>query len=217
MRSKRFWKLETRCELADRLGYNSCIDSGYHIQGRRDYGTREISDMRMENKNVEKQISPDEIDAKIHNKVLTEERFLKWNIAIAAVFALLFLTIVILGIFRQNIRAVIIFGIITDVTAFAVIAYIEDYVKIKNKKYACYLCKVEEFIDHQYLRVNEDIIAVYDKADFGQPYVYPEEEDAEYDGREASFGDDRTDTEAILINSRDNNWYAFSMNWYRGI
>lgn len=170
----------------------------------------------MENKNIEKQISPDEIDAEIHKKVLTEERFLKWNIAIAAVFALLFLTMVILGILRQNIRVVIIFGAITAAIVFAVIAYAEDYVKIKSKKYACYLCKVQKFIDHQYLRVNEDIIAVYDKEDFRHIYAYPEEEEEPENGEEDPAEIPPAEIEAILINSRDNNWYAFSMNWYRG-
>lgn len=36
--------IEIRCELADSLGYNSYIDLGYHIEGRQDYGTREIAD-----------------------------------------------------------------------------------------------------------------------------------------------------------------------------
>lgn len=38
--------IEIRCELADSLGYNSYIDIGYHIEGRQDYGTREIADFR---------------------------------------------------------------------------------------------------------------------------------------------------------------------------
>lgn len=37
----------------------------------------------MENRNIEKQISPDEINAKIHQRILIEERFLKWNIGVA--------------------------------------------------------------------------------------------------------------------------------------
>ena len=38
--------IETRCELADSLGYDSYIQLGYDIQGRYDYGISEITDFR---------------------------------------------------------------------------------------------------------------------------------------------------------------------------
>ena len=47
--------IEIRCELADSLGYNSYIDLGYHIEGRQDYGTREIADFRS---NIQKYVTP---------------------------------------------------------------------------------------------------------------------------------------------------------------
>ena len=178
----------------------------------------------MENRNIEKQISPDEIDAQIHQRILTEERFLKWNIGAATVFAFLFLSVVVVGIFKQNVKAVIIFGIITAICMLAAIGYAEDYRKVKNRKYPCYLCKIENFIDNQYLRVNSDIKAIYSQEDFKDIYVYSEEDDDEEDweemqdaGEEDSDRESPKDIEAILINSAGNHWYAFSMNWYKGI
>lgn len=53
--------IEVRCELADSLGYNSYIDLGYHIQGRQDYGIREITDFRY---NIQKYITPAVADIK---------------------------------------------------------------------------------------------------------------------------------------------------------
>lgn len=50
-----------RCELADSLGYNSYVDLGYHIQGRQDYGTREITDFRH---TIQKYITPAVADIK---------------------------------------------------------------------------------------------------------------------------------------------------------
>ena len=47
--------IEIRCALADSLGYQSYIDLGYQIQGRWDYGTREIADFR---RNIQKQVTP---------------------------------------------------------------------------------------------------------------------------------------------------------------
>ncbi len=47
--------IEVRLELADSLGYNSYIDLGYRIEGRHDYGTREIADFRS---NIQKQVTP---------------------------------------------------------------------------------------------------------------------------------------------------------------
>lgn len=47
--------IDTRCELADSLGYDSYIDLGYHIEGRRDYGIREITDFC---RNIQKYITP---------------------------------------------------------------------------------------------------------------------------------------------------------------
>lgn len=47
--------IEIRCELADSLGYNSYIDLGYRIEGRQDYGTREIADFR---NNIQKYVTP---------------------------------------------------------------------------------------------------------------------------------------------------------------
>lgn len=171
----------------------------------------------MENRNIEKQISPDEIDAKIHQRILTEERFLKWNIGVATVVALSFLSAVVIGIVRQNTKAVIFVGIITVIIAIGAIGFVEDYRKIKNRKYPCYLCKIEEFLDYQYLRVNEDIIAVYSREDFRDIYVYSEAEEEIQDAGEEIFGRGTTkDIEAILINSVDDHWYAFSMKWYRG-
>lgn len=88
----------------------------------------------MENRNIKKQISPDEIDAKIHQRILIEERFLKWNIGVAAAFTLLFLAVFVIAIFKQNLK-----GIITVIITFADIGYISDYRKIKKRKYPCYL------------------------------------------------------------------------------
>ena len=53
--------IEIRCELADSLGYNSYIDLGYLIQGRRDYGIREIADFR---RNIQKYVTPAVADIK---------------------------------------------------------------------------------------------------------------------------------------------------------
>lgn len=53
--------IEIRCELADSLGYNSYVDLGYHIQGREEYGTREIADFRS---NIQKYITPVVADIK---------------------------------------------------------------------------------------------------------------------------------------------------------
>ena len=47
--------IEIRCELADSLGYNSYIDLGYRLEGRQDYGTREIADFRS---NIQKYVTP---------------------------------------------------------------------------------------------------------------------------------------------------------------
>lgn len=47
--------IEIRCELADSLGYNSYIDLGYRLEGRQDYGTREISDFR---RHIQKYVTP---------------------------------------------------------------------------------------------------------------------------------------------------------------
>lgn len=173
----------------------------------------------MENSNIERQISPDEIDAEIHQRILTEERFLKWKIGVSAVVTLGFLCIAIAGIFGQNSKAVIIFGIITVIIMFAVIGFAGDYRKIKKQTYPCYLCRIEEFIDNQYLRVNSDVKAIYSREDFRDVYLYEsEEEEAIQDSEEEDF--QRTppkEIEAILINSVDDHWYAFSMKWYRGV
>lgn len=56
--------IETRCELADSLGYDSYIDLGYRIQGRRDYGIREITEFR---ENIRKYITPVAADIKAGN------------------------------------------------------------------------------------------------------------------------------------------------------
>jgi len=53
--------IEIRCELADSLGYNSYIELGYHIQGRRDYGIREITDFRC---HIQKYVTPAVADIK---------------------------------------------------------------------------------------------------------------------------------------------------------
>ena len=53
--------IEIRCELADSFGYNSYIDLGYHIQGRQDYGMREITDFR---NHIQKCITPAVADIK---------------------------------------------------------------------------------------------------------------------------------------------------------
>ena len=169
----------------------------------------------MENRNIKKQISTNEIDAKIHQRILTEERFLKWNIGVAAAFTLLFLAVFVIGIFKQNLTGIIIFGIITVIIAFAAIGYVSDYRKIKKRKYSCYLCKIEEFIDDQYLRINSDVKAVYSKEDFKGIYVYSEEGEDEEESQDA--GKSPQNIEAVLINSVDDHWYAFSMKWYRGI
>lgn len=47
--------IEIRCELADSLGYDSYINLGYHIEGRRDYGTRETADFR---RRIQKCVTP---------------------------------------------------------------------------------------------------------------------------------------------------------------
>lgn len=47
--------IEIRCELAESLGYNSYMDLGYRIEGRQDYGTREIADFR---RNIQKYVTP---------------------------------------------------------------------------------------------------------------------------------------------------------------
>lgn len=158
----------------------------------------------MENRNIKKQISPDEIDAKIHQRILIEERFLKWNIGVAAAFTLLFLAVFVIAIFKQNLK-----GIITVIITFADIGYISDYRKIKKRKYPCYLWKIEEFVDDQYLRVNSDVKAVYSKEDFKGIYVYSEEGEDEEESQDA--GKSPQNIEAVLINSVDDHWYAFSM------
>lgn len=53
--------IEIRCELADSLGYDSYIDLGYRIQGRRDYGTKEIEEFRC---NIRKYVTPAIADIK---------------------------------------------------------------------------------------------------------------------------------------------------------
>lgn len=53
--------IEIRCELADNLGYKSYIDLGYKIQGRRDFGTKEIADFRQ---NILKYVTPAVADIK---------------------------------------------------------------------------------------------------------------------------------------------------------
>ena len=53
--------IKIRCELAGSLGYNSYIDLGYHIQGRRDYGIRQITDFRC---NIQKYVTPAVADIK---------------------------------------------------------------------------------------------------------------------------------------------------------
>lgn len=168
----------------------------------------------MENRNIKRQISPDEIDAEIHKRVLTEERFLKYNIAVATVFDVCFAGIVILSILRQNIRAGILFGVLTVVIGIAAFAYLEDYVRIKKRNYPCYLCRVEAFLIPPYLRVNEDVIAVYEKEDFRQ--VYPDAGQEMEDDGEGFEGESLPEIQAILIHSRDDNWYAFDMKWYKG-
>lgn len=47
--------IETRCELAGSLGYDSYIDLGYRMQGRRDYGIREVAEFR---DNIRKYVTP---------------------------------------------------------------------------------------------------------------------------------------------------------------
>lgn len=47
--------IEIRLELADSLGYNSYIDLGYILEGRHDYGTREIAEFRG---NIQKYVTP---------------------------------------------------------------------------------------------------------------------------------------------------------------
>lgn len=54
--------IEIRCELADSLGYDSYIELGYHIQGRWDYGIREITDFR---NNIRRYITPVVNDIKV--------------------------------------------------------------------------------------------------------------------------------------------------------
>lgn len=127
---------------------------------------------------------------------------------------LLFLSAFVIGIFKQNIRGIIIFGIITVIIVFATISYVEDYRKIKKRKYPCYLCKIEEFIDDQYFRVNSDVKAVYSKEDFKGIYVYSGE--GKMRKRRRMPGNPPQNIEAVLINSVDDHWYAFSMKWYRG-
>lgn len=53
--------IETRRELADSLGYNSYIELGYHIQKRRDYGTKELMDFR---RNIREYVTPAVADIK---------------------------------------------------------------------------------------------------------------------------------------------------------
>ncbi len=47
--------IEIRCELADSIGYDSYIDLGYLIEGRQDYGTREIAEFR---RYIQKYVTP---------------------------------------------------------------------------------------------------------------------------------------------------------------
>lgn len=56
--------IKTRCELANSLGYDSYIDLGYRIQGRRDYGIREITEFR---ENIRKYVTPVVADIKAGN------------------------------------------------------------------------------------------------------------------------------------------------------
>ena len=53
--------IEVRCELADSLGYKTYIDLGYHLEGRQDYGTKEIADFR---RNIQKYVTPAVADIK---------------------------------------------------------------------------------------------------------------------------------------------------------
>ncbi|MDE6387572.1 MAG: hypothetical protein K2L82_07180 [Lachnospiraceae bacterium] len=54
--------IEIRCELADSLGYDSYIELGYHLQGRWDYGIREITEFR---NNIRKYVTPVVDDIKV--------------------------------------------------------------------------------------------------------------------------------------------------------
>lgn len=47
--------IDVRCELADSLGYNSYIELGYLIRGRRDFGTKEVADFR---RKIQKYVTP---------------------------------------------------------------------------------------------------------------------------------------------------------------
>lgn len=47
--------IEIRCELAASLGYGSYIDLGYQIEGRREFGTGEITDFR---RSIQKYVTP---------------------------------------------------------------------------------------------------------------------------------------------------------------
>ena len=53
--------MEIRCELADSLGYNSYIDLGYHMEGRKDYGTGETADFR---RHIQKYVTPAVVEIK---------------------------------------------------------------------------------------------------------------------------------------------------------
>lgn len=53
--------MEIRCELASSLGYGSYIDLGYQIEGRREFGTGEITEFR---RNIQKYITPAVADIK---------------------------------------------------------------------------------------------------------------------------------------------------------
>ena len=53
--------INVRCELADSLGYNSYIDLGYIIRGRRDFGTKEVAEFR---RNIQKYVTPAIADIK---------------------------------------------------------------------------------------------------------------------------------------------------------
>ncbi len=53
--------IDVRCELADSLGYDSYIDLGYLIRGRRDFGTKEVSDFR---RSIQKYVTPAVADIK---------------------------------------------------------------------------------------------------------------------------------------------------------
>lgn len=56
--------IDTRCELADSLGYDSYIELGYRMQGRRDYKVEEVAEFR---DNIRKYVTPVVADIKAGN------------------------------------------------------------------------------------------------------------------------------------------------------